>query len=100
VEKITGLNMSWFVYRAPEDVEAQSVVSFDPPQVAVWEDTRPFSNSPWAPFWIPPEPPEDGRWITEITFTEAGTYVLRGRADDGGLFTDEDVTVRVRPPIS
>jgi hypothetical protein len=100
VEKINGLNMSWFVYRAPTEVAAQNVVSFDPPQVAVWEDTRPFSNSPWAPFWIPPALPEDGRWITEITFGEPGTYVLRGRADDGGLFTDEELTVRVRPPIS
>jgi hypothetical protein len=68
--------------------------------VSVWEDTRPFTNSPWAPFWIPPELPEDGRWITEVTFSEPGTYVLRGRADDGGLFTDEEVTVRVRRPIS
>lgn len=100
VEKIAGLNMSWFVYRGPNEVESQNAVTFDPPQVAVWEDTRPFSNSPWAPFWIPPELPEDGRWITEVTFTEPGTYVLRGRADDGGLYTDEDVTVRVRPPIS
>jgi hypothetical protein len=98
VDKIIGLNMSWFVYRAPEGVEAQNVVEFDPPQVATWEDTRPFSNSPWAPFWVPPELPEDGRWIAEVTFTEPGTYVLRGRADDGGLFTDRDVTVTVRPP--
>jgi hypothetical protein len=99
VEKIIGLNMSWSVYRASEGVDG-SGVEFDPPQVAVWEDTRPFSNSPWAPFWVPPELPEDGRWITEVTFSEPGTYVLRGRADDGGLFTDREVTVRVRPPIS
>jgi hypothetical protein len=98
VEKIIGLNMSWSVYRGPENVESHSVVSFDPPQVAVWEDTRPFSNSPWAPFWVPPELPEDGRWITEVTFSEPGTYVLRGRADDGGLFTDREITVTVRPP--
>ena len=98
VEKIIGLNMSWSVYRGPGDVDSQDVVSFDPPQVAVWEDTRPFSNSPWAPFWVPPELPEDGRWITEVTFSEPGTYVLKGRADDGGLFTDREVTVTVRPP--
>jgi hypothetical protein len=100
VEKITGLNMSWFVYRAPEGVKAQEVVEVNPPQVAVWEDTRPFTNSPWAPFWVPPELPEDGRWIAEVTFSEPGTYILRGRADDGGLFTDRDVVVTVRPPVS
>ena len=97
VEKIIGLNMSWSVYRAPPGV-AQDVASFNPPQVAVWEDTRPFSNSPWAPFWVPPALPEDGRWITEVTFSEPGTYLLRGRADDGGLFTDREITVTVRPP--
>ncbi|MGD8289339.1 MAG: hypothetical protein PVI31_12000, partial [Gemmatimonadota bacterium] len=99
VEKIMGLNMSWFVYRSPEGVDVNDeTVEFDPPQVAVWEDTRPFSNSPWAPFWVPPELPEDGRWVTEVTFTEPGTYILRGRADDGGLFTDNDITVTVRAP--
>jgi hypothetical protein len=98
VEKIIGLNMSWSVYRAPEGVSSQSSVTFDPPQIAVWEDTRPFSNSPWAPFWVPPELPEDDRWITEVTFSEPGTYVLRGRADDGGLYTDREITVTVRGP--
>jgi len=97
-ERIKGLTMSWFVYRAPEGVEAQDAVTMDPPQTAVWEDTRPFSNSSWAPFWVPPELPEDGRWIAEVTFTEPGTYILRGRADDGGLFTDKDITVIVRAP--
>ena len=62
-----------------------------------WEDTRPYSNSPWASFWVPPTPPADGRWVAEATFKQPGTYVLKGRADDGGLFTDETVTVRVRP---
>lgn len=100
VQKTIGLNMSWSVYRAPDGVEGQEAATFDPPQVAVWEDTRPFSNSPWASYWVPPELPEDGHWITEVTFTRPGTYTLRGRADDGGLFTDEVVTVRVRPPVS
>jgi hypothetical protein len=99
VEKIIGLNMSWSVYRAPEMAPDQKpVVTFDPPQVATWEDTRPFSNSPWAPFWVPPELPEDGRWVTEVTFSEPGTYILQGRADDGGLFTDRQIKVTVRPP--
>jgi hypothetical protein len=100
VQKVNGLYMSWFVYRAPEDVDAREMVEFNPPQVHPWEDTRPYSNSPWASFWIPPEPPEDGRWITEVTFDRPGTYILMGRADDGGLFTDERVTVNVRGPVS
>jgi hypothetical protein len=96
VSKITGLHMTWFVYRAPEGVKAGETVAFNPPQVHPWEDTRPYSNSPWASFWVPPTPPEDGRWIAEVTFSEPGTYVLKGRADDGGLFTDELVTVEVQ----
>jgi hypothetical protein len=99
VQKIIGLNISWFVYRAPQVAPGhEAKVSFDPPQVATWEDTRPFSNSPWAPFWVPPELPEDGRWVTEVTFSEPGTYILHGRADDGGLFTDREIKVTVRPP--
>jgi hypothetical protein len=95
VGKITALHMTWFVYRAPEGVAGASAVSFNPPQVHPWEDTRPYSNSPWAPFWTPPELPEDGLWIADVTFKEPGTYVLIGRADDGGLLTDEMVTVTV-----
>jgi len=100
VQKVNGLYMSWFVYRAPENVDAREVVEFDPPQVHPWEDTRPYSNSPWASFWIPPTPPADDRWITEVTFDRPGTYVLRGRADDGGLYTDEEIIVNVRGPLS
>jgi len=100
VQKVNGLYLSWFVYRAPENVDAQATVEFDPPQVHPWEDTRPYSNSPWASFWIPPTPPADGRWVTEVTFSRPGTYILRGRADDGGLFTDEQITVTVRGPVS
>jgi hypothetical protein len=39
--------------------------------------------------------PADGKVTTEVTFDEPGTYVLRGRADDGGLWTDEEVTIEV-----
>ncbi len=31
------------------------------------------------------------------TFDEPGTYVLRGRADDGALYADAEVTIRVEP---
>ncbi len=95
VQKVMGLHLTWFVYRGPVGGDA----SFSPVQIAPWEDTRPYSNSPWASFWVPPELPEDGRWVTEVTFHEPGTYVLQGRADDGGLFTDKRVTVRVSRPV-
>ncbi len=94
VQKVNGLFMSWFVYRG------EGEVAFDPPQVKVWEDTRTGANSPWAPLWRPPEPPEDDRWTVTVTFLEPGTYILRGRADDGGLFADEEITVVVRPAAS
>jgi hypothetical protein len=94
VGKVNGLYFTWFVYRGePEPV------SFDPPQVKPWEDTRAFANSPWAPFWVPPPAPEGDRWMTTVTFDRPGTYVLRGRSDDGGLFSDVEVTVQVTGPV-
>ncbi len=89
VNKNLGLHLSWFQYRGP------GVVEFDPPQVKVWEDTRVGTNSPWAPVWVPPPLPSDGRHQVKVTFSEPGTYVLRARADDGALTSDEDVTVTV-----
>ena len=91
VGKVNGLHFAWLVYRGPGEAAA-----FDPAQVKTWEDTRAFANSPWAPFWTPPPMPEGNRWVMNVTFAEPGTYVLRGRADDGGLFTDVEVTVQVR----
>jgi len=97
VDKNNGLYLSWNVYRAPEDVGApvQELVHFDPPQVKPWEDTRPSANSPWAWLWVPPELPEDGVIDVDVTFDEPGTYLLWGRADDGGLYTDQYITVNV-----
>jgi hypothetical protein len=37
--------------------------------------------------------------VSEVTFSEPGTYVLRGRADDGGLYDDVEVTVRVQSTV-
>ena len=99
VQKVNGLFMSWFLYRGGEgeggagDTGAAGAVTFDPPQIKVWEDTRAGANSPWAPLWMPPELPEDGRWrwTVNVTFDRPGTYLLRGRADDGGLLTDVEV---------
>jgi hypothetical protein len=89
VGKIVGLHVSWFLYRGPAQV------MFDPPQVKVWEDTRTGANSPWAPLWTPDPIPPDGKLPVRVTFTEPGTYVLRCRADDGALVSDEELTVVV-----
>ena len=82
----TGLRVSWFVYRGAGDV------TFDPPQFASWVDFRPGRNSPWSPGWVTPPIPPAGKWVTQVTFSEPGTYVLRCLAHDGGLDTSEDVT--------
>jgi hypothetical protein len=91
VGKVTGLHVSWFVYRQPVGAK----VTFDPPSVKAWEDTRAGANSPWAPLWTPPKLPDDGKEEVHVTFSEPGTYVLRCRADDGALYADEEVTITV-----
>jgi hypothetical protein len=89
VGKTLGLHTSWFVYRGA------GKVTIDPDQVKAWEDTRNGANSPWAPYWIPPPFPADGKQTVQVTFDEPGTYVLAMRADDGALTSDEMVTVNV-----
>jgi hypothetical protein len=89
VGKNLGLHVSWFVYRGP------GKVTFDPPQIKAWEDTRAGANSPWAPLWAAPHLPDDGKLAVQVSFTEPGTYVLRCRADDGALVADEEVTIVV-----
>lgn len=84
----TGLRLAWFVYRGA------GTVTFDPPQFKVYEDTR-RGSSPWAPGWVAPEVPPEGKWVVRATFSEPGTYVLRCLAHDGGLTTYEDITVTV-----
>jgi len=91
VGKNLGLHVSWFVYRQP----AGAKVTFDPPQVKPWEDTRAGANSPWAPQWTAPKIPDDGLQPAQVTFSMPGTYVLRCRADDGALVSDEEVTIVV-----
>jgi hypothetical protein len=91
VSKVLGLHLAWFVFRGDGAAE------FDPPQVKTWEDTRTGANSPWAPLWTPPELPENGEYTVHVRFDRPGTYVLRGRADDGGLYDDTEVTIIVAP---
>lgn len=94
VNKVLGLHFTWFVYRGENNA------SFEPIQIKPWEDSRAWQNSPWAPFWEAPPIPGDGRWIVRVTFDEPGTYVLRGRADDGSLYADQEVTVNVAPLVN
>ncbi|MBT3531691.1 MAG: hypothetical protein HOF74_00355 [Gammaproteobacteria bacterium] len=89
VDKVNGLFLSWNVYRG------EGNVTFDPPMPKPWEDTRTSANSPWGALWMPPAVPEDGMYNVEVTFDEPGTYVLWGRADDGGLYHDGFITVNV-----
>lgn len=91
VRKSNGLHFSWFHLRGP------GKVTFDPVQIKTWEDLRVGANSPWAPVWFAPPMPADGRLTTTVTFSAPGTYVLRGRGDDGPATADEDVTVTVTP---
>jgi hypothetical protein len=85
-----GLRLSWIVYRGKA-----GDVTFSPEQMKAWTDTRAYGNSPWSPPYFIPEPPPDNKWITEVTFKEAGTYVLRAVASDGAVFTYDNVTVTV-----
>jgi hypothetical protein len=89
VGKMVGLHLSWFVYRGAGNVD------FTPEQIKPWEDTRSGANSPWAPVWLPPAIPYEGRYVASATFKEPGTYVLRARADDGALVGDQEISVTV-----
>jgi hypothetical protein len=85
-----GLRLSWIVYRGKADA-----VTITPDQLKTWMDTRVYSNSPWSPPYVIPEPPPDNKWNAQAIFREPGTYVLRAVASDGSLFTYENVTVNV-----
>jgi hypothetical protein len=89
VGKNIGLHLSWYVYRG------KGTVSFSPEQIMSWEDTRTGANSPWAPVWVAPPLPADGKVTVWATFSDPGVYVLRSRADDGALTADGQVTITV-----
>jgi hypothetical protein len=89
VGKNVGLHVSWYVYRGT------GAVRFSPEQIMSWEDTRAGANSPWAPVWVAPPWPADGKVTVWATFSEPGVYVLRSRADDGALTADGQVTITV-----
>jgi len=76
------LGVTWILYRGP------APVTFDPMHVAVVK-VPPSGTEPKVE-------PLEGKATTKVTFTEPGTYRLRGYADDGVLATPIDVTVTVR----
>lgn len=87
-----GLRLSWFVYRGKADH-----VSFSPTQLKSWMDSRVYANSPWSFPYVLPEIPPDNRFVTQVTFSEPGEYVLRGIASDGSQWSYENVRVTVQP---
>ena len=91
VGKNIGLHVGWFVYRGA------GTVTFDQDQIATWEDTRTGGNSPWAPHWVAPHLPNDGKVTVTAWFKTPGEYVLHSRADDGALTADQSVTIVVKP---
>ncbi len=87
-----GMRLSWTVYRGNA-----ANVEFDPTQLKAWMDTRVWGNSPWSPPYILPEPSADDLYVTEVTFSEPGEYVLRAVASDGSHFSYQNVSVTVTP---
>jgi hypothetical protein len=87
-----GLRLSWFVYRGPAEH-----VTFSPTQLKAWMDSRVYSNSPWSFPYVLPEIPPDNRFVTQVTFSEPGEYVLRVIASDGSQWSYENVRVTVAP---
>ena len=87
-----GLWVTWIVYRGKA-----STVTFSPELMKAWMDSRAWANSAWSPPYAIPEPPPDGKWVTQATFQEPGTYTLRAVACDGSLFTFADMIVTVTP---
>ena len=85
----TGLRHSCFVYRGA------GKVTFTPPQAKVWEDTRAGANSPWAPRWMAPAIPPDGKYAVSMSFQDPGEYTIRCLASDGALNTTKDIVVTV-----
>ena len=85
----TGLRHSCFVYRGA------GRVTFTPAQAKVWEDTRTGANSPWAPRWMAPAIPADGKYTVSANFEDPGTYTIRCLASDGALNTTKDIVVSV-----
>jgi hypothetical protein len=85
----TGLWASLLKYRGPGNV------TYEQDQIKAWEDTRAGANSQWAPRWVAPPPPPDGKWSATVTFDEPGEYIMKWHASDGALTADQDIRVTV-----
>ena len=72
-------------------------MTFTPAQAKTWEDTRAGANSPWAPRWMAPAIPPDGKYVVSVSFADPGTFTIRCLASDGALNTAQDVLVTVTP---
>lgn len=85
----TGLWASLLKYRGP------GAVTYEQDQTKSWEDTRAGANSQWAPRWVAPKAPADGKWAATVTFDTPGSYVMRWHASDGALTADQDIKITV-----
>jgi hypothetical protein len=77
------LGVTWVVYRG-----GPGIVTFDPMKVPIV--TTASGDSPIATGLL------TGKATTNVVFSQPGTYVLRGYADDTVLTTPLDVTVTVQ----
>lgn len=64
-----------------------------------WTHYRGAGKVTFDPASIPVEGGRGGEAVTTVSFSEAGTYVLRGYADDSIQTTPVDVTVTVKPAV-
>ena len=65
-----------------------------------WTQYRGSGTATFDPQAIPVEGGRGGEAVTTVRFSEAGTYVLRGYADDSIQTTPVDVTVTVHPAVT
>lgn len=85
-----GLRLNWILHRGPAPVTISPFIRPYVRETLTMEDH--------TPGWTPPPVPADGKVATTVKFTKPGTYVLRAIADDGYLFSTQDVTVTVEAP--
>jgi hypothetical protein len=65
-----------------------------------WTHYRGAGGVTFDPMTIPVEGGRGGETVTTVRFSEPGTFVLRGYADDSIVTTPVDVTVTVEPSTS
>ena len=90
-----GLRLSWFVYRGrSRERHVRSAAVRTHGKISETAGIRRGS-----PGWVTPPIPAEGKWVTQVTFSEPGTYVLRCLAHDGGARQIRGRHVR-REPLS